>query len=476
MDTAPPEGASGALVSMLGRWWRQGFRTAFFRAPDWHGLHATPPVLAALFVAAWTLSIAIERLYIAGPATFYWPALYLGWLSTAATMSACWLLDQATATAGDHGRQPSGAQWFGMLTAQTTTFIVALSGIFVPLVRGDALPKQATWTPGYLLVWIVPVLWMTCAQTLVVWRSSASIKARVLASVLLVAVAVLPQFYRPPAAWYPAPSARDDFDSRRLQITQDVWELQPTLLVKQLQELKAERPGVVDVYAITFAPDAGQDVFRNESELVADVLERRFDAVGHTMQLVNHLDTIRERPWATITNLQRAIRRAAELMNRDEDILFVHLTSHGGRDGRLSASLWPLTLDPLTPALLKQWLDDAGIRYRVVSISACYSGSWIEPLAGDGTLVMTAADAAHTSFGCGKGSQLTYFGRAMFDEQLRRTWSFEDAHAAARVDIERREKEAGKTDGYSNPQIRVGADVRRQLTRLGRERAASAGN
>jgi hypothetical protein len=107
-----------------------------------------------------------------------------------------------------------------------------------------------------------------------------------------------------------------------------------------------------------------------------------------------------------------------------------------------------------------------------VSISACYSGSWIEPLAGPGTLVMTAADADHTSYGCGSRSDLTFFGRAMYDEQMRMTWSFEAAHAAARSVIARREVEAGKTDGYSNPQIRVGTGIREQLDQLERQRRA----
>ena len=63
----------------------------------------------------------------------------------------------------------------------------------------------------------------------------------------------------------------------------------------------------------------------------------------------------------------------------------------------------------------------------------------------------------------------------MFDEQLRsKTLSFEAAHAAARTVIEQREKEAGKSDGYSNPQIRIGNSIRPLLLRLERERAASA--
>ena len=79
---------------------------------------------------------------------------------------------------------------------------------------------------------------------------------------------------------------------------------------------------------------------------------------------------------------------------------------------------------------------------------------------------MTAADAEHTSYGCGRGSELTFYGRALFDEQLRQTRDFEQAHAAARKLIEQREIEAGKTDGYSNPQISVGTTIRPLLQRL----------
>jgi hypothetical protein len=122
---------------------------------------------------------------------------------------------------------------------------------------------------------------------------------------------------------------------------------------------------------------------------------------------------------------------------------------------------------PVTPPDLRRWLDEAGIKHRVISISACFAGNWIAPLASEDTLVMTSSDADHTSYGCGKKSALTFFGRAMYDEQIRsETLSFEKAHAAARLIIDKREKEAGKDDGYSNPQIKVGARIRAYLEQL----------
>jgi hypothetical protein len=55
----------------------------------------------------------------------------------------------------------------------------------------------------------------------------------------------------------------------------------------------------------------------------------------------------------------------------------------------------------------------------------------------------------------------------MYAEQLRTsTRDFERAHAIAREVIRQREIEAGKTDGYSNPQIAMGEDVRPVLHAL----------
>lgn len=87
---------------------------------------------------------------------------------------------------------------------------------------------------------------------------------------------------------------------------------------------------------------------------------------------------------------------------------------------------------------------------------------------------MTASDSEHTSYGCGRKSELTFFGRAMYDEGMRTTWSFEQAHAAARAVIAQREKDAGKPDGYSNPQIAMGEAIRERLHLLEAQRAAAA--
>ena len=464
-EPALPRGA-------LGAWWAQGWRTALLRPPRWAGLPATPLLLLVLVAVALGFELLVERLCIVGEARFHWPALMTGWLDPAIALWACWLA-MSTGAAERAEQAPGTAALFAMLQAQLLGFSALSALLFVPLVRSTGLLQTQ---PGQTLYWGALLLvlgWLLAAQWRLVWRCGTARPARRGAAMAALGLTlVLHHVLTPAAHWYPAPPPADAAADKPFKLTQELMELQASLLHDQLQALKAGPPGQVNLYSITFAPYASEDVFMRESALVDAVMQQRFGAAGRSLQLINHADTARTRPWATPHNLRRAIQRAAALMNRDDDVLFIHLTSHGARDGQLAAELAPMTIDALSPQQLKAWLDEAGIRQRVISVSACYSGSWTRPLADAHTLVMTAADDSHTSYGCGRGSELTYFGRAMFDEQLRRTRSFEAAHAAARIDIEARERAAGKTDGYSNPQIRVGAGIRGTLERLAAQQAA----
>lgn len=267
--------------------------------------------------------------------------------------------------------------------------------------------------------------------------------------------------------WHPEASAEPEARRNSIQLTQERIEAQPVLLRQRLGEVLPKRPEAIDVYTITFAPYSWGDAFHNESSMVSEVMAARFNAKGRGVQLANHADTADTLPWATGLNLRRAIQGMAGVMDKDKDILFMHLISHDGNNGTLSDNFWSMDVAPLTATDLRAWLDEAGIRNRVISISASYSGTWIEALANVDTLVMTASDADHTSYGNAGQSALTMFGRTMFDEQLRlQTLSFEAAHAATRLIIKQREEAAGKDNGFSNPQIIVGTNIRERLAQL----------
>ena len=88
--------------------------------------------------------------------------------------------------------------------------------------------------------------------------------------------------------------------------------------------------------------------------------------------------------------------------------------SHGSEKHELSVDFRPLRLSTIDPAKLKTALDESGIRWKVIVISACYSGGFIDALKDERTLVITASAADKTSFGCGTGSDATYLAQALF--------------------------------------------------------------
>jgi hypothetical protein len=468
----PGDGAAPAPPALpalprgaLGAWWAQGARSAFLLPPRWDGLPLTPAVLACLALVPTALGVGLERLLIEGPAAFYWPALLSRhWMTFVVWLGASWLV-----AGGERGDGRGVAARFAMLCAQSLPLLVLTSLLLLPAARGadpdDATAMRLAGGVGYAcIVWVYAAeAVLLCRQPAVPWRP------RALAVLLVVVAGLLQEAFAPVVHWYPARPARAAEPAFRPR--QETFEAQAAALERDLAAMAPPRPGAIDVYAITYAPDAGADVFRRESDLVAGVMEQRFGA--RAVQLVSRRETEPRRAWATPPNLRRAIERVAAKMDRDEDVLFIHLTSHGARSGLLASSFAPLDVPWLQAQTLKGWLDAAGVRNRVISVSACYSGTWLGPLADANTLVMTAADSEHTSYGCGLRSELTFFGRAMYDEELRRTWSFEQAHAAARTTIAAREREAGKSDGYSNPQIAVGAAIRPLLERLAAERASA---
>jgi len=139
-------------------------------------------------------------------------------------------------------------------------------------------------------------------------------------------------------------------------------------------------------------------------------------------------------------------------MEPSEDILVVALTSHGSPDG-LEVTEGRAGL--LSPRMLKGMLDASGATYRIVVISACYSGVFAKVLADPRTLVITAAAADRPSFGCEDGAIWTYFGDAFYNQALRRQPTLEAAFADAKRLVTERERRQGYKP--SNPQIAGGS-------------------
>jgi hypothetical protein len=165
-----------------------------------------------------------------------------------------------------------------------------------------------------------------------------------------------------------------------------------------------------------------------------------------------------------VSNLRATLSEIGDIINPDEDVVMVYLASHGTRDHRLSIEFPPLQLDSLPPETLKQLFDDAGIKWRIIVVSACYSGGFIDALKDDHTLIMMASATNRTSFGCGAESEATYFGDALFQHALRFEDSFVKAFEQARKQIAERERSEKREP--SNPQIFVGEQMAKKLPKL----------
>ena len=230
---------------------------------------------------------------------------------------------------------------------------------------------------------------------------------------------------------------------------------QSGLLDGTLNAMETQRPNVADLYFVGFAGYGWQDVFMKEMNTVHALFDSRFDTRGRSLSLINNKKTLATTPIATTTALQAALAHVGDLLDPEEDLLFLFITSHGSdAPAYLSVDHDSLQLTQLTPERLKAALSATPIKWKVVVVSACYSGTFIPALKDDNTLVITASSADRNSFGCDDSNNMTDFGRAYFDEALKQTTSFTAAFELARTRIAEREKAAGLTP--SQPQIALG--------------------
>ncbi|HET9485615.1 MAG TPA: C13 family peptidase [Xanthomonadales bacterium] len=238
---------------------------------------------------------------------------------------------------------------------------------------------------------------------------------------------------------------------------------QPQRVEAELAALAPQRPGIVDLYVVAFGGDGSERVFRNEVEYVEQLFATRFDAADRVVALINSPGTVGTRPLATRTNLRHALRGIGERIDRNEDLVLLFLTTHGSEDHELYVALDPLPLAQLGPDDIDTALDEAGIDWRIVVVSACYSGGFIPALAGPRSLVISAARADRTSFGCGAESEFTYFGRALLIEGLNASASPIDAFAHAAELIAKWEREEDLT--RSHPQISSAPAIEARIAR-----------
>jgi hypothetical protein len=226
-----------------------------------------------------------------------------------------------------------------------------------------------------------------------------------------------------------------------------------------LAALTPQTPGVADAYVLTIALDS-DPVFAREAREAARVLGARYNAAGRTLTLAGPDGTRDDHPHGSITALLLALDQLGEVMDPAEDVLVLYTTSHGADVG-LAYHYGDYAYGVLSPQRLKAALEEAGIKRRVLIISACYSGVFVPVLASPDTAILTAAASTRTSFGCKAENDWTFFGDALINRALRQPVALGEAARMAGRSVA--EWEARARYLASLPQVSIGGEATRWL-------------
>lgn len=264
-----------------------------------------------------------------------------------------------------------------------------------------------------------------------------------------------------------------DYEAKKIDV-EATYYAQTTLIEKTLNAIQPERAGVADLYFIGLAGASYQDVFKNEVEFTQQLFNKQFDTAQRSLLLVNHQKTIKQLPLANQPNLSLVLNGFAKKMNKDEDILFLFLSSHGSapskkqKDYEISTDFYPLEPNNIEAKKLKVALDASGIKNRVIVVSACHSGGFVDALKDENSLIIAAARKDRSSFGCGNEEKFTYFGDAYFVQSLSKIaalgeHSFTQAFENAKKIISKKEQAQQKDSPPSEPQMYEGSAIKVKL-------------
>jgi hypothetical protein len=460
--------AETSTLAALSRNLRAGMRLSLLCRTQREDFAASPEAFAVLVALNLAVLFALSFASVGVAGEFNSEALPQALMFVPLTLAFALLVERVS---GIPGTLPVLAT--ALVTAGTVlTVAVGLAGLLLDY-QSVFLPAQAHWD----VLFHGGIAWWFVVMVAAVVRLAPSDRPRnVLHTLAGVALLVAPAWWYPQSPlWMPAREGASAAGARAGSYAlgeEQAFYAQHEVLTQALDALLPERPGVADLYVVAAGLDASEDVFMKDVLAVVDLFRRDFDADGRALALVNNPKTLEEYPIATLTSLTAALQRVGALMKVEEDILLLYVSSHGSDRHQLAVEFRPLRLAAIDPPALKRALDESGIRWKIVVVSACYSGGFVDPLKDAHAMVITASSASRPSFGCGHESDATYLAKAYFDEALRNTRSFEAAFQSAREAIGRRERARGFPP--SEPQMFVGEAMREKLKEFERRVRAPA--
>lgn len=250
----------------------------------------------------------------------------------------------------------------------------------------------------------------------------------------------------------------DDAESEQayeIPDTEAIYAAQPGLLEAQFKALAPGDPNVPELFAVLGAGYPYQDLFKREISNVSTILAGKFGTQNRTVLLANMQHNTTDLPLLNRTNLSAVLQEVGSRMDED-DIMFLFMTSHGSKEA-LSTSFYGVNGRNLSSEDVAAALEKSGIRNAVIAISSCYSGSFIDELSGPGRLIITAAAADRTSFGCSDENEWTDWSRVFFTQALSETDDFREAASIAQLFIA--SEEATDRRKPSQPQVFEGEAI-----------------
>jgi hypothetical protein len=269
------------------------------------------------------------------------------------------------------------------------------------------------------------------------------------------ALDVIPEIWAPPEVEAAADNTDTQADAESLLFEQ------AARIDSALAAIGTDTSASPRTFFLGFAGVGEQKVFAQEIGLASRVLSERYGMNGRGLSLINDERDLERAPLASVSGLKYALRGLAARMNIDRDVLFLSISSHGAQDPAIAVSNSQLPLNDLTDKDLAEALSDSAIKWRVIIISACYAGAYIDSLKNPQTIVITAAAADRTSFGCSNDRDLTYFGEAFYRDALPEARSLRDAFEKARSAIALRERREHVDP--SKPQAYFGTELEAKL-------------
>jgi hypothetical protein len=261
--------------------------------------------------------------------------------------------------------------------------------------------------------------------------------------------------------WIPAPTGDEEDYANSSRKTESLLFDQRTKIDAVVNGYAASAEKAPRIFFVGFAGVASQRVFAEEIKFGAKRVSGRFNVKDRQLLLLNDRRDLATFPIGTVTSLAYGLKLIGQKMDPDRDILFLALSSHGSSDPLLSVSNSALNLQQLTGEDLSAALQASGIKRRIIVISACHAGAFIPQLQNPNSIIITAAAAGMTSFGCSDDRDLTYFGEAFYRDALPKAQTLQDAFEQAKKAIAVREVQEHQKP--SDPQAYFGDNLERVL-------------